>query len=104
MKTISLSKYKIKNYLTQHMVSNILQAEEDDLFNLIRYDGIKGFEQLDDTELFEVLAKTIPEFELLSCSSIDNNHLLLSVKKEYAKNEDDIMVDVTRISQIKMFI
>lgn len=102
MKKISISKYKLRNFLAERATANILQADENDLFNVIRYDGIKGYEQIDEKELFEQLVNALPEFKLTEYIGTDNNHLFVSVKKDYDKSEDDILVDVTRIIQMKM--
>ena len=102
VKKLTISKYKLKNFLAERAVANILQAEKSEVFDLIRYDGITGFERTSDKELFKILIKSVPEFQLTECNETDNNHLFISVKKEYMKNEEDIIIDITRIIQTKM--
>lgn len=97
-----ISKYKLKNFLAEIVANNILQTNEEELFKIIRYDGIKGFEQYNDEELFNVLNDIIPEFRLTECVKIDNNNFHIGIKKEHAMNEEDIKIDITRIIQMKM--
>ena len=97
-----ISKFKLKNYLAETLANNILHASEEKLFDLIRYDGIKGFENYSDRELLDMLTEMVPEFKLTNCEKYDNNSLFLSIKKEYEANADDIKIDITRIIQMKM--
>ena len=97
-----VSKYKLRNFLAEKLTGNFLQINEEDLFNFIRYDGIKGLEQYDDEELFKTLKEAIPEFDLTHIDKKDNNNFYLQVKKEHMDNAKDIEVDITRIIQMKM--
>jgi hypothetical protein len=101
---MEISKHKLKNFLAEKVACNLLQQNEEDLFNHIRYDGIKGFEQYGDAELFAMLQETIPEFQLVGLQKTDNNSFFLEVDKKHGKNEQDIKVDIIRIIQMKMLV
>jgi hypothetical protein len=102
MKEINLSRNKVKNFLSQQVTQQILQMNEERIFSLVRYEGIGGFGKMSDNDLFVLLVETIPEFQLLQLVRADDNQIILSIKSEYAKTEDDILVDITRIIQLKL--
>ena len=99
---MEISKYKLKNYLAEKVANNLLQKEEEDLYQFIRYDGVKGFEQYTDDELFKMLQETIPEFNLVECTKTDNNNFYLKVRSDHDMSNNDIVIDITRIIQMKM--
>lgn len=102
MKEILLSRNKIKNYLSEQLTSQVIQMNEERIFSLIRYEGIGGFGKISDNDLFVRLVESIPEFQLLKLVNADENHIIVSLKDEYSKTEDDILVDITRIIQTKL--
>jgi hypothetical protein len=102
MKEIILSRNKVKNYLSEHLTHLVLQMNEERIFSRIRYEGIGGFGKISDTDLFVLLVEAIPEFQLLRLINADDNHVILTVKEEYTETEDDILVDITRIIQLKL--
>ncbi|MBA7555283.1 hypothetical protein ES705_47941 [subsurface metagenome] len=58
---------------------------------------------MSDKELFDHLVLSVPEFELMNFVSSDDKYLLIALKEEYAKSEEDILIDITRILQTKFF-
>jgi len=102
MKEILLSRNKIKNYLSENLTSQVLQMDEERIFSLIRYEGLGGFSKISDNDLFVRLVETIPEFQLLRLVAADQNQIIVSVKDEYSSTEDDILIDITRIIQMKL--
>lgn len=102
MKEILLSRNKIKNYLSENLTSQVLQMDEERIFSLIRYEGLGGFSKISDNDLFVRLVETIPEFQLLKLVAADQNQIIVSVKDEYSSTEDDILIDITRIIQMKL--
>ncbi len=102
MKEILLSRNKIKNFLSERLTAEVIQLDEEKIFSMIRYEGIGGFGKMSDNDLFVRLLEAIPEFKLIKLVSTDQNNILVSIKEEYAKNEDDILVDITRIIQMKL--
>jgi len=97
-----ISKHKLKNFLAEKITYNLLQASEKDVYSIIRYDGIKGFEQYNDEELYNLLKEIIPEFDLTECNKVDNNNFYLEIKNDHKNNINDIEVDIKRIIQMKM--
>ena len=102
MKEIILSRNKVKNFLSEHLTQQILQMNEERIFSLVRYEGIGGFGKMSDNDLFVLMVEIIPEFQLLKLIGADDNQIILSVKEEYTKTEDEILVDITRIIQLKL--
>ena len=84
MKEILLSRNKIKNYLSENLTSQVLQMDEERIFSLIRYEGIGGFSKISDNDLYVRLVELIPEFQLVRLLSADQNHIVVSVKDEFA--------------------
>ncbi len=102
MKEINLSRNKVKNFLSEQVTQQILQMNEERIFSLIRYEGIGGFGKMSDNDIFVLLIETIPEFQLLQPIRADENFIILSIKPEYTNTEEEILVDITRIIQLKL--
>ena len=102
MKEILLSRNKIKNFLAERLTNEVIQLNEEKIFSLIRYEGIGGFGKISDNDLFVRLVEVIPEFQLIKLINADDNNLIVSIKDEFAKTEDDILIDITRIIQMKL--
>ena len=102
MKELMLSRNKIKNFLSESLTQQVLQMNEERIFSLIRYEGIGGFGKMSDNDMFVLLVETIPEFRLLRLVNADDNHIIVSLKEEYADTEDDILIDITRLIQMKL--
>jgi hypothetical protein len=102
MKEITLSRNKIKNFLAECLTLEVIQMDEEKIFSMIRYEGIGGFGKISDNDLFVRLVETIPEFKLLRLVNADQNHIIVSLKEEYTDTEEDILVDITRIIQMKL--
>lgn len=102
MKEILLSRNKIKNHLSENLTNQVLQMNEERIFSLIRYEGIGGFSKISDNDLFVRLVEIIPEFQLVKLVAADQNQIIVSVKDEYAETEDEILIDLTRIIQMKL--
>jgi hypothetical protein len=102
MKEILLSRNKIKNYLSERLTQKVLQTNEETIFSMIRYEGIGGFGKISDTDLFVQLVDSLPEFQLLQMINSDLNHIILTVKTDFENTEDDILIDITRIIQMKL--
>lgn len=101
MNTVEISRSKIKDFLTWRLTHNVLQTEENDLFNVLRYESIGGYEDMPDIETFKNLVEAIPEFNLLEFYKSDEHNILLKVKPNYESTSDEIMVDIHRIIQTK---
>jgi hypothetical protein len=52
MKTHSISISRAKDFLAKRLVRNMLQIEEEELYNLIRYESVGGFEHMKNEEIF----------------------------------------------------
>jgi len=102
MKEIILSRNKVKNFLAERLTGEIIQLNEEKIFSLIRYEGIGGFGKMSDNDLFVRLVEAIPEFQLIKLISTDQNNLVVSIKDEFAQTEEDILIDITRIIQMKL--
>ncbi len=102
MKEILLSRNKVKNFLSERLTQKVLQTNEETIFSMIRYEGIGGYAKLSDTDLFVQLVEALPEFQLLQLINSDQNHIIVSVKTEFENTEDDILIDITRIIQMKL--
>lgn len=101
MNTVSLSKQKIKDFLANQLMNYMLQIDESTLYEILRYDGIGGYENLTDKQIFSELVDTIPEFKLLKLKDSTDKELKLTVDTEYESNEEAILVDIKRIIQTK---
>ena len=102
MKEILLSRNKVKNFLSELLTKQVIQMNEERIFSLIRYEGIGGFGKTSDNDLYVRLVEAIPEFQLLKLVNADQNNLIVAVKDEFSETEDDILVDITRIMQMKL--
>ena len=74
---------------------------EDNIFSLIRYEGIGGYNRMSDNDLFVQMVEAIPEFQLLKLVNADKNNLAVAIKDNYAENEEEILTDITRLLQMK---
>lgn len=101
MNTVSLPKSKVKDFLANQLMNYILQIDEGSLYEILRYDGIGGYENLTDKQIFSDLVETIPEFKLLKMIDSNDKEIKLSVIKDHEDNEDAILVDIKRIIQTK---
>jgi len=102
MKEILLSRNKVKNFLSEQLTTEIIQLDEEKIFSLIRYEGIGGFGKMSDNDLFVRLVEAIPEFQLIKLINADQNNIIVAIKDEFSETEDDIIVDITRIIQMKL--
>lgn len=100
MKNLAISKNRVRGYLAEKLATNIINADIEDLILVLRYNALGGFEFLSDEDLFETYAATIPELSFVEITSSDENNIYLSVKKDYADEENSILVDIQRITQI----
>jgi hypothetical protein len=102
MKEILLPKNKVKNFLADRLTQEVLQLDEHRIFSLIRYEGIGGFNKMSDNELFVKLVDIVPEFQLIKIIRADNDNLTICLKDEYLDKEDEILIDINRIIQMKL--
>ena len=100
MKSIQVSKNRVKEYLAEKLAKNVLQSEISDLVLVLRFNALGGFEFLSDEDLFENLIVAIPELDLLQLSKSDDNYLYLGVKPQNKDEEDDIIIDIQKILHI----
>jgi uncharacterized protein YehS (DUF1456 family) len=100
MKKLQVSKNKVKNYLSERLARSIVDADENALITVLRYNAIGGFEYLSDEDLFEFLSTSIPELDFLQLAGSDEEYLHLAVKKEYRDEEDAIVIDIQRAIQV----
>ena len=102
MKEIMVSRNKVKNFLSEQLTQQVIQMDEGKIFSLIRYEGIGGFGKISDMDLFVNIVESIPEFQLLRLVNADDDHLLVVLKEEYAATEEEILIDITRVMQLKL--
>jgi hypothetical protein len=102
MKEIMISRNKVKTFLSEQLTQEVLQMDEKKIFSLVRYEGIGGFGKISDMDLFVHLVELVPEFKLLKLVNADDNHILVSLKEEYAETEEEILTDITRLLQLKL--
>ncbi len=100
MKSIQISKNRVKEYLAEKLAKNVLQSEISDLVLVLRYNALGGFEFLSDDDLFENLIVAIPELELVHLVKSDDNFLYLGVKPQNKDEEEAIIIDIQKILQI----
>jgi len=100
MKSIQVSKNRVREYLAEKLAKNVLQSEISDLVLVLRFNALGGFEFLSDEDLFENLIVAIPELDLLQLSKSDDNYLYLGVKAQNKEEEDDIIIDIQKILHI----
>lgn len=102
MKTIPVSKEKLKNFLAERLTRNVLQADETELYHVIRHEAIGGFNRMDDKQLCGQMFEAIPEFELCEFAGTDEKNIFISLKPQYSDNEENILVDIKRVIQTKI--
>jgi hypothetical protein len=102
MKDILLSKNKVRNFLAERLTQEVLQLDEHRIYSWIRYEGIGGYKKISDGDLYVQLVEAIPEFQLLKIKSADKDNLIVMVKEEYSDTEEEILVDIQRIIQMKL--
>lgn len=100
MKSIQISKNRVKEYLAEKLAKNVLQSEISDLVLVLRYNALGGFEFLSDEDLFENLIVAMPELELVNLVKSDDNFLYLGVKPQNKDEEEAIIIDIQKILQI----
>jgi len=100
MKTLQISKNRVRDYLADRLARNIAKSELEDLVTVLRYNSLGGFEYLDDFDLFENLVAAFPELELVFLANVDEHNLIVAVKPEYMEEEESIMVDVRKVIQV----
>ncbi|MDI3527497.1 MAG: hypothetical protein PWR03_1680 [Tenuifilum sp.] len=100
MKNILVSKSKVKNFLSERLAKSIVNAEEESLITVLRYNAIGGFEFLSDEELFDYLNAALPELDFVELVGADDDNLSLQVKKAHTDDEDNILIDVRRALQV----
>jgi len=100
MKSIQISKNRAKEYLAEKLAKNILQSEVNDLVLVLRYNALGGFEILSDEDLFENLIAAFPELELVHIVKSDDNFIYLGVNPKNKKDEEGILVDIKKITQL----
>jgi hypothetical protein len=100
MKSIQISKNRVKEYLAEKLAKNVLQSEVSDLVLVLRYNALGGFEFLSDEDLFENLLAALPELELVHLVKSDENFLYLGVTPQNKEDEDDILIDIKKIIQL----
>ncbi len=100
MKSIQISKNRVREYLAEKLAKNVLQSEITDLVLVLRYNALGGFEFLSDEDLYENLVAAVPELELVRMVKSDENYLYIGVKPQNKEEEVDIITDITKILQI----
>lgn len=100
MKSIQISKNRVREYLAEKLAKNVLQSEVGDLALVLRYNALGGFEILSDGDLYENLLASLPELELVYLERSDENYLYLGVKTQNKDEEDDILTDIKKILQL----
>ncbi len=100
MKSIQISKNRIKEFLAEKLAKNVLQSEISDLVLVLRFNALGGFEFLNDEDLLENLIVAFPELELVHLVKSDDNYLYLGVKPQNKEEEDNILIDIKKITQL----
>lgn len=100
MKTLKISKNRIRDFLAEKLAKSIIQSELEDLVTVLRHNALGGFEHLDDFDLFENLVAALPEMELVFLAETDDHFLYVAVKPDYKDEEDAIIVDMRKVIQI----
>lgn len=100
MKSIQISKNRVKEYLAEKLAKNVLQSEISDLVLVLRFNALGGFEFLSDEDLFENLIVALPELELVNLAKSDDNFLYLTVKPQNKEEEEDIIIDIQKAVQL----
>jgi len=100
MKSIQISKNRVREYLAEKLAKNVLQSEVSDLVLVLRYNALGGFEFLSDEDLFENLIAANPELDLLMLAKSDEHFLYLGVKAQDVEEEEDILTDLRKAIQL----
>ncbi len=100
MKSLTVSKSRIKFYLAERLAKNIINTDEQVLAEVLRYNPIGGFEFLTDEDLFEYLNASIPELDFVELTGADDENFHLSVLKDHKDEEEAILIDVQRALQV----
>ena len=95
MEKIEFSRNRLKDYLSERLTHGILK---------VRHGGLGGYDSIGDEKLIDELVQQIPEYKLMQFDSADDKNIYLSVKPEHAKNEEEILVDIIRIRQMKFLV
>ncbi|MFN8208975.1 MAG: hypothetical protein U0T82_16435, partial [Bacteroidales bacterium] len=101
MRTVKIAVERTKEFLAERLVNNLLQESEESLTRLVRYESLGGFEKMSDEEIFHQLAQIFPEFNLLKLVDSLPGFMIVGVKEETMEQEDEILVDISRIIQMK---
>jgi hypothetical protein len=104
MEKIEFSRNRLKDYLSERLTHGILQMSENEIFEKVRHGGLGGYDSIGDEKLIDELVQQIPEYKLMQFDSADDKSIYLSVKPEHAKNEEEILVDIIRIRQMKFLV
>lgn len=102
MKEILIQKNKVKNFIAEKLTQQVLQLDEHKIYSLIRYEGLGGFNKISDGDLFVKLVELIPEFKLIKILRSDSENFVLILKDEFEEKEEEILVDINRIIQMKL--
>jgi hypothetical protein len=100
MKSIQISKGRVKEYLAEKLAKNVLQSEISDLVLVLRYNALGGFEFLSDEDIYENLVAAIPELDLVHLVKSDENYLYLGVKPQNMDEEEGIINDIKKLLQL----
>jgi hypothetical protein len=101
MRTVKIDIGRTKDFLADRLVHNILQEDEKTLIHIVRHEGLGGFDKMSDSEIFTQLVEIFPEFELIYLADTIPGYLIVGVKEEHMEQEEDILVDIVRIIQMK---
>gem|GEM_PF-305125 len=100
MKSVQISKNRVRNYLAEKLAKNVMQSDLNDLILVLRYNALGGFEFLNDEDLFENLLAALPELDLVRLVNADETYLYIGVKAENMDEEDDILNDLQKAIQV----
>jgi hypothetical protein len=97
MKSVQISKSRLKEYLAERLAKNVLKSEISDLVLVLRYNALGGFEFLSDEDLFENLVAAHSELDLLILAKSDENYLYLGLKTQGLEDEDKLIDEFTNL-------
>ena len=100
MKTLKISKNRVRDYLSEKIAKSIIQSSLEDLVSVLRYNALGGYEHLDDFDLYENLVAALPELELMFLAETDQHFFYVGVKPNYKSEEEDILTDVRKVIQV----
>ncbi|NJM15169.1 MAG: hypothetical protein HC896_07150 [Bacteroidales bacterium] len=102
MQQVNIDAGRIKDFLAKRLALNVLQLTVDELFDVLRYETLGGFESMSQGELFELLTDAIPEFKLTNLRPDSSpNSVTIVVNPDFKGTEDEVLVDIRRIVQTK---